>query len=53
MTLSDSWHVLPVDDLIDHEEFADCPCIPRVEVVPREDGSMGWVVTHAAWDGRE
>lgn len=31
----------------------DCICGPRVEVVKREDGSIGWVIIHHSLDGRE
>lgn len=52
--MSDTIHVLPVNDLIEHEdEGEDCPCGPRVEAVFREDGSNGWIVVHNALDGRE
>lgn len=46
-------HVLPVNDLIDHEESDVCVCGPEVEPVEREDGSMGWLVKHHSLDGRE
>ena len=39
-------HVLPVNDLCEHEESEDCVCGPRVE----EDGM---VVVHNSLDGRE
>lgn len=30
----DAWHVLPVADLIEHEDIGqDCPCGPAVEAV--------------------
>lgn len=46
-------HILPVDDLLEHdEEGSDCACLPHVEAVPRDDGSMGWLIVHNAWDGR-
>lgn len=49
-----TWHVYPTADLIDHEtEGDDCVCIPRVESVTREDGSIGWVAVHHSLDGRE
>jgi len=53
--MSDRVHVVPVDDLIGHEtdDGQDCVCGPRVEVVERDDGSDGWVVTHYSLDGRE
>lgn len=40
-------HVVPVDDLVDHEH-EDCVCGPTVEFV--EDG---WLYVHHALDGRE
>lgn len=47
-------HVLPVGDLIEHEEVGDdCPCGPTIEAVFREDGSNGWLITHHALDRRE
>jgi hypothetical protein len=45
-------HCEPVNDLLAHEDD-DCPCLPVVKPVPRQDGSMGWLVVHNAWDGRE
>ena len=41
-------HVLPVADLIAHEETEDCPCGPKVTFV-----TGGKVVTHNSLDGRE
>lgn len=46
-------HVHPVDDLIAHQLDDDCPCGPEQRPVTREDGSVGWLVIHHAWDGRE
>lgn len=48
----DSVHVLPVNDLIEHEP-EDCVCGPTVEAVQRDDGSVGWLLTHHSLDGRE
>ena len=45
-------HVQPVNDLIEHEDSDACVCIPEIEPVPHDDGSMGWLVTHHALDGR-
>lgn len=46
-------HTYPVNDLLDHDTDTDgCPCLPTTEPVVRDDGSMGWLVTHNAWDGR-
>lgn len=51
---SDTWHVLPVDDLIEHEDVGtECVCNPRLEAVPREDGTVGALVVHHSLDGRE
>ncbi len=48
----DTLHVIPVDDLIDHDT-SDCPCGPTVEPVMRDDGSCGWLYRHSSLDGRE
>lgn len=47
------YHVVPVDDLLEHEIEEDCACLPETKPVERDDGSLGWVVVHNAWDGRE
>jgi len=50
----DTQHVYPLNDLIEHElEGDDCICGPEVEPIKREDGSIGWLVTHHSLDGRE
>ncbi len=41
-------HIVPLDDLRDHDENIDCWCCPRVE----EEGA-GLMVIHNAMDGRE
>lgn len=47
-------HVLPVHDLIEHDESGDdCVCGPRAETVLRDDGSIGWLIVHHSLDGRE
>lgn len=48
-------HVLPVNDLIEHEdEGDDCPCGVRTEPVKDEEtGAVGWLVVHSSLDGRE
>lgn len=45
-------HVLPVNDLIEHEDN-DCPCGPTTEAVFRDDGSNEWIIIHHSLDGRE
>ena len=44
-------HVIPIADLIDHEDN-DCICGPTIEHVPTDDGD-GWLITHHSLDGRE
>jgi len=48
-------HVVPVNDRLAHTEDDEgsCICGPRVEPVPRDDGTIGWLVTHHSLDGRE
>ena len=49
-----TFHVSPVEDLIDHDtDGDDCLCGPTTEAVPDDDGGFGWVVTHHSLDGRE
>lgn len=48
----DGARVMPVGDLVGHEEGEDCVCGPRLEPVVRDDGSVGWLVSHEALDGR-
>lgn len=45
-------HVLPVDDLIDHDAH-DCVCGPTTVPVERTDGTVGFFVVHHSLDGRE
>lgn len=45
-------HVLPVNDLVTHQEHDDCICGPNVEPVLSDDGSCGWLISHHALDGR-
>lgn len=51
----DHVHVMPIDDLIEHEydEEGYCPCGPEVRPVEREDGSIAWLYIHNALDGRD
>lgn len=52
--MSDPIHVFPISDLIEHvTDGGECPCGPTTEPVERDDGSMGWLVTHHSLDGRE
>lgn len=47
-----TFHVIPVDDLVEHETDDNCPCNPIQEAVVRDDGSINWVASHNAKDGR-
>lgn len=50
----DTWHVAPVNDLIEHEIMGDgCICGPNIIPEERDDGSYGWVLVHHSLDGRE
>lgn len=46
-------HVVPRDDLVEHQADQDCACGPRCEPVQRDDGSTGWLYVHHSLDGRE
>lgn len=53
-TYSDTWHITPVNDYIEHEESGDdCVCHPTASPVKREDGSVAWIMMHHSLDGRE
>jgi hypothetical protein len=43
-----AWHVLPTNDLEEHEESTTCKCEPRVLY---ENGEM--IIVHNSFDGRE
>lgn len=47
-TASSDLHVLPIEDLREHEETRDCWCGPRLE---QEGETM--IVVHNSLDGRE
>lgn len=48
-------HVIPIDDLVEHDrdDDGDCVCGPELEPCPRADGTIAWLITHASADGRE
>lgn len=46
-------HVVPVDDLIEHEHSDECVCGPTVEPVKTPAGAVNWLVIHNSLDGRE
>jgi hypothetical protein len=46
-------HVVPVNDIVKHDLSEDCVCGPDVQPIKRDDGSVGWVISHHSLDGRE
>ncbi|WP_288750525.1 hypothetical protein [uncultured Corynebacterium sp.] len=52
---ADYVHVMPINDLVEHEwdDDGNCPCGPEVQPVERDDGSIGWIYIHSALDGRD
>ena len=44
-----TWHVVPVDDLREHEASVDCWCQPEL----LDDDYADCVYLHASMDGRE
>jgi hypothetical protein len=49
---SDDIHVIPDNDQTAHT-YDDCICGPVTEPVPRDDGTMGWLIVHESLDRRE
>lgn len=43
------WHIVPLNDLRDHEESVDCWCQPEL----LDDDYLDSVYLHASMDGRE
>lgn len=52
---ADYVHIMPINDLVEHEwdNDGDCPCGLDVQPVEREDGTIAWVYMHNALDGRD
>ncbi len=50
---SENVHVLPVDDLREHVETAQCWCNPKCSKVETFAGGWGYVIVHNSADGRE
>lgn len=46
-------HVIPLNDLIEHDTAGECVCVPASQPVKRDDGSVGWLMVHSSLDGRE
>ena len=43
-------HVMPINDLKEHDEDTSCECQPAVEM---DDAGNGFLVIHNSYDGRE
>lgn len=52
---ADYVHIMPINDLVEHEwdDDGDCPCGLDVQPIEREDGTIAWVYVHNALDGRD
>ncbi len=44
-----TWHILPINDIKEHDENSTCICHPRVEMQPNGD----MLIIHNSFDGRE
>ena len=44
------YDIIPVNDVLPHEESSPCPCDPTVEDI---EGTEHQMVIHNAFDGRE
>lgn len=43
------WHILPINDIKEHDELSTCHCKPISEIL--ENGDI--MITHNSFDGRE
>lgn len=53
MQTLDGAHVLPVNDVVEHDLTDACTCGPTSELVDCTAGGTAWLVTHHSLDGRE
>jgi hypothetical protein len=51
--VTNTMHVVPINDLIDHDLIDACICGPAIQPVKREDGTVGRLTVHHSLDGRE
>lgn len=53
--VEDYIHVVPINDVVFHEQSEECACLPQTEPCLNNDGTVThyWLVTHGAWDGRQ
>lgn len=43
------WHILPINDLKEHQEESTCECEPKSEIL--DSGDI--LIIHNSYDGRE
>jgi hypothetical protein len=46
-------HVMPTDDIVDHEASDDCVCGPEFELREGPAGQDMWIAVHWSADARE
>lgn len=51
--MDDVLHIVPINDLIEHQTDGFCICGPRVHPVRGEDGQLAMQIIHESLDGRE
>jgi hypothetical protein len=51
--IEDVVHVVPEDDLKEHDLSASCECSPKCEEGGTCDDAVHWMVTHHSYDRRE
>lgn len=50
--MSQTQHVMPTADLVQHEPTEHCVCAPAIKRADTPDGD-GWIYIHHSLDGRE
>lgn len=50
--MTDTFHYMPINDLIGHVANDDCLCGPTPELMQRRTGDA-WLYVHHSLDGRE
>lgn len=52
--MSEHRHVMPDQDIVEHQTSEDCVCGPQTEILLAWDGSTaGYIHVHSSLDGRE
>lgn len=53
MTRLYGMHVVPYEEMFQHDVRTPCVCEPRLDVGEDETGQLGWVYVHHAIDSQE